>query len=310
MQPISTSRCPERDQDRWFRYRARSRACQPCVAVRLARRPAKVRAEGAAIPHESPAPSGIVGTGAECHAPGRGMVEILRSIHDKIGAPAFFRIRHLPGEKASNLSSVMPGPLEGALALHVGRRRHHHDGIADAARRRSRTGAGCRAPRRARRGPAPRPETRPAPPHQRMHDGLQPAERGAVAEHQRRELAAIDLAAIGGAGKRALDRGGGLALIERCTTASASCTGTPASAKNLAVVDLPIPSEPVRPRTKGRDAAHASRHPRAAGIPAPQQRQAENGEMIAVDALEQLNAEAFDLIAADACRRRAPTASR
>ena len=47
-----------------------------------------------------------------------------------------------------------------------------------------------------------------------MNDRLQPLERGVVAEHARGQLVAIDLAARGGAGKRRLDRGHRLALVE------------------------------------------------------------------------------------------------
>ena len=62
---------------------------------------------------------------------------------------------------------------------------------------------------------------------------------------------------------------------------------------------------------KGRVTTHDARHPRLPQeIQRRQKRQSEHREIVAVDALEQLNAETFELIGADACRRRAPTVSR
>ena len=67
-----------------------------------------------------------------------------------------------------------------------------------------------------------------------------------------------------------------------------------------------MPSEPVRQRTKGAFAGHRARHPwRRRKSSACHQRQTQDGEIVAVDPLEQLNARAFHLIAADA-RRCAP----
>src|SRR5581483_703290 len=58
-------------------------------------------------------------------------------------------------------------------------------------------------------------------------------------------------------GKAASMAGAASPSYRRCTTASASCTGTPASAKNRAVVDLPMPSEPVSPRMNMKGATWA-----------------------------------------------------
>ena len=158
--------------------------------------------------------------------------------------------------------------------------------------------------------------------HQRMNDRLEPGERGAIAENTRGELGAIDLAARGRARKRRLDRGTASPSYSRCTTASASCTGTPSSAKKRAVVDFPIPTEPVRPRmnmpsriatsisgtdpisenaTTNRPRIHAASSPsRRRHRSSAKQRQPENDEMVALDALEQLDAGLLQLVAADA----------
>ncbi len=66
-----------------------------------------------------------------------------------------------------------------------------------------------------------------------------------------------------------------------------------------------MPSEPVRQSTNGRSSLIAARHPaRRRKSNDLQQRQSQYREIVAVHALEQLNAKAFELIAADACRRR------
>src|SRR6478672_820620 len=109
----------------------------------------------------------------------------------------------------------------------------------------------------------------------------------------------------------------------RCTTASASCTGTPSSTKKRAVVDFPMPSEPVRPRMNmpprltnsspewyplfGRKTPSREQpEPRDGSCREPsrlpempqqrQQRKSQNDEVIALDALEQLDAALLELI--------------
>ena len=108
--------------------------------------------------------------------------------------------------------------------------------------------------------------------HRRMDQGLEPAQRLGVAEH--------------GLGQRWRDRrrrrrscpGNALRSrrparpsgpCRRCTTASASNTGTPSSANICATVDLPMPIEPVRPRMIIGSAA------RAAPVSSPAGRSAE-----------------------------------
>src|SRR6516225_2038465 len=95
----------------------------------------------------------------------------------------------------------------------------------------------------------------------------------------------------------------------RCTTASASCTGTPCSAKKRAVTDFPIPSEPVRPRmnmrpeqpkVRGNSRRQPSRLPHI--LQQRHQRQPENHKMIALDAFEQLDTDPLQLVATDARR--------
>src|ERR1700688_2810020 len=64
-----------------------------------------------------------------------GMIEILRTVHDEIGAPALFRIGHLLIEKRRELVLGHAGPPEGALALDLGRGRDHDHRVAAALRR-------------------------------------------------------------------------------------------------------------------------------------------------------------------------------
>src|SRR5580700_11805819 len=131
-QPISTTRCP-------------ANGSRPVVSVSstISRMPTlrggpfgpparpMCRRRAAAIPHESPSPSRIF-----MHKPQNvaylraSIVELLRAIHDKVGAPAFLGIRHLLGEKRGELVLGHPRAAEDALALQLGRRRHHDDGVA------------------------------------------------------------------------------------------------------------------------------------------------------------------------------------
>src|SRR5579872_4541125 len=59
-----------------------------------------------------------------------GMIEGLRTVHDKVGAGALVRIRHLLGEKRGKFLCRHARPLEGAAALDLGRRRHYDHGVA------------------------------------------------------------------------------------------------------------------------------------------------------------------------------------
>src|SRR5262245_48424015 len=96
----------------------------------------------------------------------------------------------------------------------------------------------------------------------------------------------------------------------RWTTASASCTGTPSSAKNRAVVDFPMPSEPVRPRMN-MPPPYPKRSDNSPSQPAGltqivqerHERQPKNDEMVAFDAVEKVDPEPLKLVAADACRQ-------
>ena len=143
-----------------------------------------------------------------------GIAELLRAIHDKVGAPAFLGVRHLFGEKRGELVLGHPRAAEDALALQIGRRRHHDDGVAEPLasgleqERHVEDDDGCVAGLRLGEERVPRRRD------QRMHDGLEPAERCVIPEHHRGELAAIDLAAVGRPGERALDQRDCFALIE------------------------------------------------------------------------------------------------
>ncbi len=58
-----------------------------------------------------------------------GEIEAFGGIHYKIGAATFFRVGRLLGEQDLEFLLGHAGAPEGAVALHVGWRRHHHDRV-------------------------------------------------------------------------------------------------------------------------------------------------------------------------------------
>ena len=158
----------------------------------------------------------------------------------------------LAGSRRSGVS-VMPGRRMTRSRCSQRRRRHDEHIVDSAGRRRSRTAAGCRArpaARAARRRAATK--RRSAGAHHRMQDRFEPAQRRRIAEDPLAEPAPVDRAGFAAhAGKRGLD--GATAAppgpSRRCTTASASNSGTPSRRSIAAAVLLPMPIEPVRPRT-------------------------------------------------------------
>ena len=167
--------------------------------------------------------------------------DALPAIHDEIGARALFGIRHLLGQQRLRTSprSCPAAPARARAAI-SGRRRHHHHRVA------ALVAAGLEQQRnvehrdRGARRARPRARKRSsACAHQRMHDGLQPLASPPASPSTRwPSLARSTLPPRGGARKRRLDQRHRLALIEPCTAASASCTGTPSSANIFAVVGL------------------------------------------------------------------------
>ena len=152
--------------------------------------------------------------------------------------------------------------------------------------------------------------------HQRMHDRFEPLERRRVAHDTRApSLSRSTLPPAVVPGKRRLDERHRLAFIEPVHGRIGVVHRHALLREKRAVVDLPIPIEPVRPRMNmvphlSAQRASCTQRTGAAGIKQRQQRQPENGRMVALDALEQLDAEAFELIAADAGGHGAPAASR
>src|SRR5262245_37634175 len=75
----------------------------------------------------------------------------------------------------------------------------------------------------------------------------------------------------------------------------------PSSRKRAAAVDLPMPIDPVSPMTSIRRLRTSCRdHVATAQLGQQrQERQPDNGEVVALNALKQLDAAAFDLIAAN-----------
>ena len=118
-------------------------------------------------------------------------------------------------------------------------------------RRRSRTAAECRARRRARHALACSAMKRSDyGAHQRMDDGFEPLESRRDCRRARGELRAVDFAIAGDARKRRLDRADGLALVKTVHRGIGIVHRHACLARTCrAVVDLPMPIEPVRPRT-------------------------------------------------------------
>ena len=80
-----------------------------------------------------------------------------------------------------------------------------------------------------------------------MDDLFQPLQSRRIVHHARRSLLRSTLPSTVVPGKRRLDRGRRFAFIEPVHGRIGVETGTPASANSLAVVDFPIPIEPVSP---------------------------------------------------------------
>ena len=78
-------------------------------------------------------------------------IQACAGVDDEIGALALFGVGHLPGQDRLELFRRHAGPRQHALALDLGRRGDDHDLVDAVACRRSRTAAGCRARRAARR---------------------------------------------------------------------------------------------------------------------------------------------------------------
>src|SRR5437660_1569973 len=117
MQPTSTSRCP------W-------KGSSPVVSVSstISRIPRLQPAPKEKA--ESPAPFGHCSNGVENRTDlGAGGIEALRGIHDKIGAAAFFSVRHLLSEDRFELFHGHAGALERTHPLHLRGCRYHHHGI-------------------------------------------------------------------------------------------------------------------------------------------------------------------------------------
>ena len=237
-------------------------------------------------------------------------LEPVRRIHDEIGAPRFSASGICRARMASNFSAVMPGraPARARAAdppAPTPRRRRRR-----ASRRRSRTAAECRARRRARRRARHRRRNvRSACADQRMHDRFELLQRRGIVRAR--------------AARASADR--------PCRRRSCRERPPRSPATALALVEpvhrgVGVVDRHARPRANSlrrRRLAHADRagetensidvvasfQHRAAPCPRRtckqrQERQAENGEMVAVDALEQMDAEPFELVGADARRDR------
>ena len=191
-----------------------------------------------------------------------GIAELLRAIHDKSARRRFSASGICWARSAASLSSVIPG------------------------RGRGRAGAGSRpapTPRRRRRAPLASgleqerhvedddrcvaglrlgEELVPRGRDQRMHDGLEPAERGVIPEHHRGELAAIDLAVVGRTrGTRA--RSTGLLRPHRAHAPRRRHRGPARPPRQRTLPSSICPCRASRSGTARRWAmAHASRHPR------------------------------------------------
>ena len=81
----------------------------------------------------------------------------------------------------------------------------------------------------------------------RMHDGLKPLHGIGIVHNHGRQLLPIHLAVHRAAWKRRFDGRRSLALVDLMDGGVGVIDGTPASSNSFAVVDFPIPIEPVKP---------------------------------------------------------------
>ena len=200
----------------------------------------------------------------------------------------------------------MPGRSNARLALDLGRRRHHDDSVAAAfpagleqeryIEHDDRLAACLRLGQKLVRRRC----------DQRMHDGFKPGERASCHPEPSRKLCCGRPCRPRSSPERLARWRSPLHL--RKVHARRRRNRAPArraSAKNFAVVDLPMPSEPVRQRMNGRSPLMTETSAPPQEIERCQQRQSQDREIVAFDPFEQLDAETFNLIGADTRRRRA-----
>ena len=136
-QPISTMRCRRPGRGRWSRCRRRSRASLVSAVRRSAARPGQARQEPASDDQSRPARSR--------------RVEAAAGVDDEVGAsPLLARPASAAPGSPRSCSRVMPGRASTRARCTSRGRGDDQRPRRSAARRRSRTGAGCRARRAAR----------------------------------------------------------------------------------------------------------------------------------------------------------------
>src|ERR1700735_2954266 len=110
MQPISTRRWPWKGSRPVVSVSSTISRMEPLTTpLRDDRR------ESSAVAHVSDCQQNVAHLGA-------GVIETLRTVEHEVGAPAFFRVRHLLPQQRGKFLLAHARPLEGALALELGRR--------------------------------------------------------------------------------------------------------------------------------------------------------------------------------------------
>ena len=216
---------------------------------------------------------GIVATCAQdlAHLRAR-VVESLRGIHDEIGAPALFGVRHLPRQHGFELVRRHAGPLQHAGALHLGRRRHHHHRVDPLSPPVSNSSGMSSTATGAPRLP-PRPGTARSASCTSGWTIASSCRSAAGSPITRRaELDPVDLAVGGGAGKRRLDRPAPPRLHrDGAPPRRRHAPARPPPRRSARWSTCPCATEPVRPSTNIRypRSARSEQRLRAAGNRAP-----------------------------------------
>jgi len=134
----------------------------------------------------------------------------------------------------------------------------------------------------------------------RMNDLLEPPYRGGIVHHLRREACAVDLAANRGARERRLDRRRGLALVEAVNRCVGVVDRHPRFHEQFRGGRFAHSDRTGQPKNDHREILHAKQLFAAQKRQQRQKRQPEDSEMITLDPLEQMHAQAFQLVSADA----------
>ena len=221
----------------------------------VSRRPGQCRRRAAAMPHESPSPSRILCTSRRmsrtCARAWSSSCELSTT---KSARRRFSASGICLREQAPRTSPRSSRRARARARAALGRRRHHHHGVAEP------LAAGLEQQRnvehddRRAAAPAPRRGTRPAPRAPADARWLRACRARVMSPSTRRGELARDRPCRRRSypGNAASISGDRLAFVERVHRRVGVVHRHALLGKQLAVVDLPMPIEPVRPRTNVR----------------------------------------------------------